>query len=165
MMGISSTGPNLTLRRATPEDVPALEAILLNTFETTWRPAISSTAAAAFLEGRGRAYVAQCGADFWVAERAGRVIGFVHWQGNFVHAVHVLAGEARGGVGTRLMGLAEAAIVQAGYNEASLETDTFNAGSRAFYEGRGYREARRYPDEEWGSGLTTILFVKSLRPR
>jgi len=26
----------------------------------------------------------------------------------------------------------------------------------------GYREAGRYPDEEWNSGLTTILLVKPL---
>ena len=42
------------------------------------------------------------------------------------------------------------------------ETDTFNVRSQAFYAARGYQEARRYPDTEWDSGLTTILLVKSL---
>jgi hypothetical protein len=43
-----------------------------------------------------------------------------------------------------------------------LETDTFNTGSCAFYLARGYSEAGHYPDEEWDSGLTTVLFIKRL---
>jgi ribosomal protein S18 acetylase RimI-like enzyme len=151
------------LRRSRPSDGPALEGILIDTFETTWRPAISRAAAAAFLEeGRAAAYVAQLGADFRVAERDGRVVGFVHWRDDFVHALHVVSSEVRRGVGTRLMDLAEAEIAGAGYRSARLETDTFNTRSRAFYEARSYREAGRYPDDEWRSGLTTILFVKAL---
>lgn len=55
---------------------------------------------------------------------------------------------------------AEVAIAAAGFAQVRLETDTFNQASQAFYHSRGYREAGRYPDEEWQSGLTTILFVK-----
>ena len=41
--------------------------------------------------------------------------------------------------------------------------DSFNTRSQAFYAARGYREADRYPDLEWNSGLTTLLLVKPLR--
>ena len=61
------------------------------------------------------------------------------------------------------MDKAEATIAEAGFAKARLETDTFNTRSRAFYDRRGYREADRYPDEEWNSGLTTLLLVKALR--
>ena len=60
------------------------------------------------------------------------------------------------------MDKAEHEIAAAGFPTVRLETDTFNARSRAFYAGRGYRETARYPDVEWGSGLMTILLVKSL---
>jgi ribosomal protein S18 acetylase RimI-like enzyme len=86
----------------------------------------------------------------------------VHWEGDFVNALHVRSCAARTGVGAALMDVAEAAIAAAGHPAARLETDTFNARSQAFYAARGYREAGRYPDEEWSSGLTTLLLVKPL---
>src|SRR5689334_22982621 len=141
---------DLLLRRATPADAPALAAILYDTFESTWRPQITAGAAQAFRdEGRPGVYVAARGLQFRVAERAGEVVGFVDWEGDFINALHVLAAHARTGVGAFLMDHAEAEIAAAGHPSARLETDTFNARSRAFYAGRGYREADRYPDEEW----------------
>jgi hypothetical protein len=53
-------------------------------------------------------------------------------------------------------------MAAAGHASARLETDTFNQRSQAFYAARGYVEAGRYPDEEWSSGLTTLLLVKPL---
>ena len=49
-----------------------------------------------------------------------------------------------------------------GVTLARLETDTFNTQSQGFYLALGYREADRYPDLEWHSGFTTILYVKPL---
>ena len=34
--------------------------------------------------------------------------------------------------------------------------------SRAFYAALGYREIDTYPDQEWESGLTTLLLEKPL---
>jgi len=51
-----------------------------------------------------------------------------------------------------------------GVELARLETDTFNTQSQGFYLALGYREADRYPDLEWHSGFTTILYVKTLSP-
>ena len=153
----------IEVRRARPDDAAALQAILRDTFESTWRPNVTAAAAAAFLsEDRPAAYVAERGLEFWVAETGGEVVGLVHWQNDFVHALHVRASHARRGVGARLMDLAEAQIAAAGFAAALLETDTFNQRSQAFYAARGYQEARRYPDTEWGSGLITILLVKTL---
>jgi ribosomal protein S18 acetylase RimI-like enzyme len=154
---------NIRVRCARRDDAPALQAILRDTFESTWRPNITRAAAEAFLrEDRPAVYVAERGLEFWVAELEGEVVGLVHWQNDFVHALHVRASHARHGVGARLMDLAEAEIAAAGFAAALLETDTFNQRSRAFYAARGYQEARRYPDTEWNSGLTTILLVRSL---
>ena len=151
------------LRRARADDAPALRAILHDTFESTWKPAVTLEAAQAFLrEDRPSAYVGTRGLMFHVAERGGEIAGFVDWDGDFVNALHVLTRHARTGVGARLMDLAEAEIANAGFAAARLETDTFNLRSQAFYRARGYVEARRYPDLEWNSGLTTLLLQKAL---
>ena len=153
----------IAVRAARASDAAALRTILRDTFESTWRPNVSQAAAAAFLsEDRPEAYVAERGLEFWVAEVEGRVVGLVHWQNDFVHALHVLTSHARRGVGARLMDKAESEIGRAGFAAVMLETDTFNQRSQAFYAARGYQEARRYPDTEWNSDLTTILLVKSL---
>jgi ribosomal protein S18 acetylase RimI-like enzyme len=60
------------------------------------------------------------------------------------------------------MDRAEAEAAEAGFAAIRLETDTFNTAAQAFYRARGYREAGRYPDTEWNSGLTTLLLVKDL---
>ena len=79
-----------------------------------------------------------------------------------MNALHVRSSFARKGIGSRLMDHAEAEIAAAGFKTARLETDTFNVRSCTFYQARGYHEADRYPDTEWNSGFTTILFVKAL---
>jgi ribosomal protein S18 acetylase RimI-like enzyme len=155
---------DISIRQARLADAEALAAILHDTFESTWRPNITEAAAQAFLtEDRPAHYVAERGHQFWVVEQDGDVVGLVDWQGDFVNALHVRASHARQGVGARLMDKAEAEIAAAGFEAARLETDTFNTRSQAFYAARGYVEAGRYPDEEWGSGLTTLLLVKPLR--
>jgi ribosomal protein S18 acetylase RimI-like enzyme len=153
----------ICLRPARAPDATALRAILHDTFESTWLPQITPAAAQAFrAEDRPAAYVAARGLQFWIAERDGEVVGFVDWQDDFVNALHVRSTHARTGVGARLMDHAEAEIARAGFAAARLETDTFNTRSQAFYAARGYREADRYPDEEWNSGLTTLLLIKPL---
>ena len=151
------------LRPSRRADLPALQAILHDTFQSTWRPQITPAAAQAFLtEDRPAAYVGERGLLFQVAERAGEVVGFVDWEGDFINALHVRTAQARTGVGAALMDLAEAAIARAGHPAVRLETDTFNLRSQAFYAARGYVEAGRYPDTEWNSGLVTLLLVKRL---
>ncbi|WP_293679168.1 GNAT family N-acetyltransferase [uncultured Phenylobacterium sp.] len=153
------------LRAARPADAEALKAVLQDTLQSTWLPQLTPAAARAVRdEDRPSAYVAARGLAFWVAERAGEVVGLVDWEGDFVNALHVRAADARSGIGGQLMDLAEREIARAGFAAARLETDTFNVRSQAFYAKRGYVEAGRYPDEEWNSGLTTILLVKPLTP-
>jgi GNAT superfamily N-acetyltransferase len=157
-------GP-LLIRPARAADLPALRAILWDTFESTWAPNVAPAAAERFrAQDRPGDYVAQRGLLFRVAERDGEPVGLVDWEGDFVHALHVRSTHARTGVGGRLMDAAEEEIRRAGLPAVRLETDTFNARSQAFYAARGYVEIDRYPDREWDSGLTTVLLRKLLGP-
>jgi ribosomal protein S18 acetylase RimI-like enzyme len=154
---------SITVRPSRPWDKAALEAILWDTFESTWRPQVTAAAAQAFGdEAQPAVFVFEKGQAFWVAEKGGEVAGLVYWEGDFVHSLHVLGRHARQGVGAALMDLAEARMAADGQTSARLETDTFNTRSQAFYAARGYREAGRYPDAAWNSGLTTLLLVKPL---
>jgi ribosomal protein S18 acetylase RimI-like enzyme len=152
------------IRRAAPRDAAILRVILHDTFASTWLPQVTPRAAARFRdEDRPAAYVADRGLLFWVAVRDGQVVGFVDHEGDFINALHVHSPHARKGVGAALMDHAEAEIAAAGHPSVRLETDTFNIRSQAFYAARGFVEADRYPDEEWESGLTTLLLVKPFR--
>ncbi len=154
---------NILLRRSRPTDASALRSILYDTFESTWRPNITPAAARAFYEEeRPSRYIAKRGNVFWVAECDANVVGFIDWDGDFINALHVRGSHARCGLGRSLLGHAEEEIRKAGLPCVRLETDTFNAASQSFYAGLGYQEADRYPDTEWSSDLTTILFIKSL---
>nr|WP_321362552.1 GNAT family N-acetyltransferase [uncultured Hyphomonas sp.] len=124
---------------------------------------MTAAAAEAYRQGnRPAEYVDARGLEFHVATHGGVVAGFVHWEGDFVHALHVHADHARTGAGTQLMDFAEGEIARAGHPAARLETDTFNTRSQAFYSARGYVETDRYPDLEWNSNLTTLLLEKGL---
>lgn len=153
----------LFIRRATPADAAALRAILYDTYESTWLPEMTKEAAQSFREAdRPGAYVAARGSLFLVAETEDQVVGFVDWEGDFVHALHVSSSHARKGIGNHLMDMAEVEMARAGFVSTRLETDTFNTRSRAFYAKRGYQEQDHYPDTEWNSGFTTLLLVKPL---
>ncbi len=157
------TEGQIVVRPATARDGPQVKAVLRDTFETTWKPHVTPAAAETYLSaGHGDRYVDERLPEFWVAEQGDMVVGFVHWRGDFIEAVHVRSSHARRGVGGLLLDRAEAAIAAAGFREARLETDTFNERSHAVYRARGYREKDRYPDDEWNSGFTTILFARQL---
>lgn len=98
-----------------------------------------------------------------VAIVAGVIAGLVYWRGNFLESLHVATRFQRLGVGQALLEDVEREIERAGHSHVRLQTDTFNDRSRAFYARHGYAEIDRYPDDEWNSGLTTILFEKRLR--
>lgn len=150
-------------RRAHAGDMARLKAILQDSFERTWLPVLTPAAAARYrLEDRGARYLeAELGALI-VAEVGGVVAGFVHWERDFVEGLHVHHDYRRRGVGSSLMDYAERAMAEQGVAAARLETDSFNTASQAFYLGRNYVEQSRYPDEEWDSGFTTVLYAKPL---
>ena len=154
---------DFVLRAARAADEAALVALLSSTFLDTWAPHLPDAAVARFqAEARPQTYVREKGGAFVLAEIDGVVAGMVHWDGSFVHALHVFAGQRGRGIGRTLMAHAEAAIRSAGGTTVRLETDTFNLPSQALYAALGYREIDRYSDRENDQSITTVLLEKVL---
>lgn len=155
--------PTPALRPAQAADAAALTRLLHETFHDTWLPNLRPQAAQAWLrEEQAARYVAESGAAFIVATIGGELAGFVHRHADFIHALHVSGRFRRHGIGQTLLAQAEQAMLDEGHTLSRLETDTFNTASRAFYIACGYREVAQYPDEEWDSGLTTVLLTRPL---
>ncbi|MBZ9773842.1 GNAT family N-acetyltransferase [Mesorhizobium sp. CO1-1-8] len=153
----------IIVRPALASDIPALKQVLHQTFEGTWLPNITEAAAQRYVETDiGGRYVDQSWSEFAVAEIDGEVAGLIHWRADFIEALHVMASRQGQGVGRKLLSHAEQAIGAAGLAQARLETDTFNLPAQALYKAVGYVEKSRYPDDEWDSGFTTVLFEKRL---
>ena len=155
--------PDIVIRPWRLDDFDVVKAILDDTFASTWLPQLTPEAARTYRESGERVgYIDEMGPAFFVAEIDGEVVGMVHWEHDFVHALHVPAAQQRRGIARALMAFAEDGMRAGGVALARLETDTFNTQSQGFYLALGYREADRYPDLEWHSGFTTILYVKPL---
>lgn len=134
-------------------DEPLVIALLSGTMRTTWLPQLSARARAEIdIEARVQGYVQAMGSAFFVAEHNDTVAGMVHWESDFIHALHISPQCQRMGIGSALLTYAEREMAPSGVKFARLETDTFNAQSRAFYEKHGYSEQDRYPDTQWDSG-------------
>lgn len=158
-----SAEPPFVLRPFQPADEAGVVAVLEDTFHSTWAPQLRPEA----LERHARdaqalAYVRERGAEFLLASQGEAVLGMVHWEGDFIQALHVTGAAQGRGVGRALLGHAEGQIARAGRSAVRLETDTFNTRARAFYAALGYREIDAYPDEAWDSVLTTLLLEKTL---
>lgn len=155
--------PAVRLRRAVRGDFAAMKAVLAETFETTWMPVITAEAAQLYRDNDiGGRFIEEDGHEMTVALIGDRIAGLLHLAGDFVDAIHVAPGYQGKGIGRALLLNAESEARTAGHEQIRLETDTFNTRAQAIYRGLGYQEIARYPDEEWKSGLTTILFVKAL---
>jgi ribosomal protein S18 acetylase RimI-like enzyme len=153
----------ITVRKARLSDLVALKKVLRETFEGTWLPHITQASARRYVEtDLGGRYVQESWPEFTIAEIGGEIAGLIHWRGDFIEALHVRASRQGQGVGGSLLAHAEQAIRADGFRQARLETDTFNERAQSVYKALGYVEKDRYPDDEWDSGFTTVLFEKRL---
>ena len=152
-----------SLRPSRPDDLPALNAVLWATYESTWKPQLTADKDARFrASGRTAQYVQSRGHLFWVAECAGGVAGFVDRVDDFIGARPVLPAWQGRGVGRALLAHAEQAMRADGHAQVRLETDSFNTQALGLYTAQGYATLDTYPDEEWDCGLTTVLMGKPL---
>ena len=149
--------PAVTVRRATPADVPALyvvahEAYLLYVPRIGRMPApMTADYSAAVQTGQA-----------WVAEVDGQVLGLlvlVINQGHLlIENIAVLPSAQGRGLGARLLMLAEDEARAHGLGEIRLYTNEGMTENLAYYPRHGYRETRRAEDH----GFRRVFFSKTL---
>ena len=147
----------MTVRRATPADVPALyvvanEAYLLYVPRIGRMPApMTADYSAAVQSGQA-----------WVAEVDGQVLGLlvlVVCQGYLlIENIAVLPSAQRRGIGGRLLMLAEDEARANGLGEIRLYTNEGMTENLAYYPRHGYRETRRAEEH----GFRRVFFSKVL---
>jgi ribosomal protein S18 acetylase RimI-like enzyme len=149
--------PAVTVRRATPDDVPALyvvvhEAYLLYVPRIGRMPApMTADYSAAVQSGQA-----------WVAEVDGAIAGLlvlVVYPGYLlIENIAVQPSEQRRGIGSRLLELAEDEARANGLGEIRLYTNEGMTENLAFYPRHGYRETRRAEE----NGFRRVFFSKQL---
>jgi ribosomal protein S18 acetylase RimI-like enzyme len=158
---------DVELRRALPEDAPAIATI----WHLGWRDGhlgfVSEELVAARHERSFRSRAAQRFGDATVAVIRGQVAGFVMVAGNEVEQVYVAAHHRGAGVADLLMDEAERQIKAAGSTTAWLAVVPGNARARRFYERRGWTDAGLFEYAAAGDrGPIPVLahrYVKELR--
>jgi ribosomal protein S18 acetylase RimI-like enzyme len=126
------------IRRATPDDAPAIAAVHVR----SWRRAYADVVDAQVLAEldlderaeRWRGWLGDEEALVWVAEEGGRVVGFASLRGPKLTTLYVDPVAQGAGVGTQLLAAAQAAGAR------ELEVFEANGHGRHFYEARGWRD-------------------------
>jgi ribosomal protein S18 acetylase RimI-like enzyme len=149
--------PAVTVRRATPDDVPALyvvvhEAYLLYVPRIGRMPApMTADYSAAVQSGQA-----------WVAEADGAIAGLlvlvVYPDYLLIENIAVQPSAQRRGIGSRLLELAEDEARAHGLGEIRLYTNEGMTENLAFYPRHGYRETRRAEE----NGFRRVFFSKQL---
>ncbi len=133
--------PELSIRAMTSDDLPSLEPLLVQ---------LGYDIAPDEVARRYITVTAATGHSLDVAERDGRVVGFIHFYARaaiekppevIVQALVVDDGLRGGGIGRRLMRRAEDWAAAHGYGSVALGTQTRRDDAHAFYERLGYRVA------------------------
>jgi ribosomal protein S18 acetylase RimI-like enzyme len=147
----------LSVRNATPPDVDDVRSIAAAAYEPyvarIGRPPAPMTADYAAAVARG---------EVWLAVRDGGVIGFLVLVTRPDHlllenvAVHPAA--QGGGVGARLLALAEEQAALSGLTEIRLYTNAAMTENLAYYQRHGYRQTHRGRED----GFDRVYFSKRL---
>ena len=160
------TAPDVQLRRALPEDAPAIATI----WHLGWRDGhlghVPAELTAARRADSFRIRAAQRIGDTTVAVIGGQVAGFTMVVGSEVEQVYVAAGHRGTGVADLLIDDAERQIRAAGHRSAWLAVVPGNTRARRFYERRGWTDAGPFDYAAAGDGgpirVPSHRYVKEL---
>jgi ribosomal protein S18 acetylase RimI-like enzyme len=173
-MTVSGETATLQFRSAGPDDAEAVALLHADSWRRHYRGAYSDE----FLDGdvvehrraawSARLAVADGGAETVLAERDGRLVGFVHvvfdddarW-GSLVDNLHVVHDHKGAGIGTQLLRrAAEAVGARASGPAVYLWVLQQNTAAQGFYLARGATCVEEVPltrDPEWLNGTPTKL--------
>ena len=126
---------DLTLRLATPQDVPAIAELHLE----ARRAAVPTMPPPVHTDAEVLAYHRErvaAGEDLWVAEQGGHVVAYLHLAADWLDALYVRPGHAGQGIGTELLDLVKA-LRPRGFALWVFES---NEPARRFYRRHGLVE-------------------------
>lgn len=140
----------ITIRKALPEDRPALDALLRTSWLENWAPNLAPETVARFhaTDPVGD-YLNACLPAMDVAVIDGMVAGMCHSEGDMLHALHVGRDWQNRGVGSALLSDAQ------DKGAVRLEVRMFNERARRFYIRHGWRKTKRYAGDEMGEQVET----------
>jgi GNAT superfamily N-acetyltransferase len=147
------------IRRATPDDAPALAAVHVRAWRRAYADIVALEEMPTIYRRRERwdALLAD-GAEVYVFDQDSRIAGFAALDGNELRAIYVDPPAQGAGVGTALLAAAIDALRAGGHDEAFLWTFEANGLARAFYERHGWelvpgRQERLAPEVRYRRAL------------
>ena len=149
--------PAVTVRRATPDDVPALYVVVHDAY-LLYVPRIGRMPAPMTADYSAAVQAGQA----WVAEADGAIAGLlvlvVYPDYLLIENIAVQPSSQRRGIGSRLLELAEDEARANGLGEIRLYTNEGMTENLAFYPRHGYRETRRAEE----NGFRRVFFSKQV---
>ncbi|MCQ4162883.1 GNAT family N-acetyltransferase [Roseomonas sp. GC11] len=167
------TAPCLTLRSATPADLPAITAIYAH--HVAWGRASFETAPPPLEDMQRRfAALAEAGMPYLVAEEAGQVLGYAYagayrpraaYQNTVENSIYVAPGAAGRGLGRRLLAALITACEERGFRQMiAVVGDSGNTASIRLHEAAGFTRVGtlRAVGRKHGEWLDVVLLQRPL---
>lgn len=170
----------MTLREASPGDVPALAALMRSTFSDTFPHypprELAAHLAEFYSDARTRQGLAHPTRRTWVADRGGELMGYavagdadlphpdVTPEAGQLHRLYVHRDAQGRGLGARLFETALAWLAQSGRSPVYIGVWEHNLKAQAFYARYGFAPVGEYPYPV-GTTVDRELILRGLAPR
>ena len=151
----------IDIRPCRPDDTSSLVELSARTLRASYTPFLGEDAVERWIAGSLDEYVNRHLGNGWLAAEGGVARGFYVLKGQLLDLLLVDVRAHGQGVGTCLLGHAEAQLSQR-YREVELESFVPNDRANAFYAKRGWVAGERRHDDE--SGVKVVRFTKRLTP-
>lgn len=143
---MSQASDNVTIRLASAGDIPALARVWHDAWHSSHAeidPDVAARRPIEFFNERIGTALPNCA----VAVVEGDVIGFASWQGDSIGQVFVMPAFHGRGIAALVIGAAENALQDAGFERITLFCRTGNDRARAFYEKQGWEVVGEVPHD------------------
>jgi GNAT superfamily N-acetyltransferase len=149
----------IEIRRATPEDAPAIVSLLYEAF-VKFKPLYTDGGFSATTPNAAQILVRMNEGPTWLAMRGevalGTVAALVKSQSAYIRGMAVLPSARASGVGAALLRHVENWAVSQGCSRVFLSTTPFLSGAIRLYEKSGFQRTAEGPHELAGTPLFTM---------